>query len=31
MASPIQLGPITIHRIVEQEVPFFDAYSSSHR
>ena len=25
MASPIQLGPITIHRIVEQEVPFFDA------
>ena len=26
MASPIQLGPITIHRIVEQEVPFFDAF-----
>ena len=25
MASPIQLGPTTIHRIVEQEIPFFDA------
>jgi len=26
MASPIKLGPITIHRIVEQEIPFFDAF-----
>ena len=25
MASPIQLGPITIHRIVEQQMPFYDA------
>jgi glyoxylase-like metal-dependent hydrolase (beta-lactamase superfamily II) len=25
MASPIKLGPITIHRIVEQEMPFYDA------
>ena len=25
MTSPLQLGPITIHPIVEQEAPFFDA------
>jgi glyoxylase-like metal-dependent hydrolase (beta-lactamase superfamily II) len=25
MASPIKLGSITIHRIVEQQMPFFDA------
>ena len=25
MLSPIQLGPISIHRIVEQEMPFYDA------
>ena len=25
MSKPINLGPITIHRVVEQEIPFFDA------
>ena len=26
MADPIQVGNITIHRIVEQEAPMFGAY-----
>ena len=29
--QPIRLGDVTIHRIIEQEAPLFDAPSSSRR
>ena len=25
LASPIELGQVTIHRVVEQQMPFFEA------